>query len=196
MKKLFRLLLFVFAFANISFADEAPPPKKTPKLKTVQSAMVIKLDKKADEAVLRLSKKQLKELRASIDEADDTDSNFASTDSGNSLRMQTIVGGLFLSLAMVFGGIVLFRSGKISEKASKTIVSGALIFAFAVAATFVLGNAGPPPEIRSISSKLFDKKVFGGWGEAHGAVKVEIVDSAKSIELIVPDKEEDKKNEE
>ncbi len=198
------MFLLVFAFVNAAFADEAlpPTPKKTPKSaatpkpKSFQGAMRIKLDKNADETVLRLSKKTLKALRASIDEADDADSNLASAEGGNNLRTQTIVGGLFLSLAMVFGGVVFFRSGKTSEKANKVIVSSAVILAFAAAANFTFANFGPPLEIRSITGKLFDKKVFGGWNEAFGVVKIEIVDDVNAVELIVTDKEEVKKNEE
>lgn len=148
--------------------------------------MTIRLDPTAETAVLRLSKKQLKDLRAELDEADDaSDTTAASVFS----RTQTIVGGMFLSLAFVFGG-VLFRRAKTGEKTVKTIAAGAILLAFASTATFVFANVGPPTQLRSISGKLFDKKIFGYWKRADGAVRIEVVEGDGRVELIVPDKEE------
>jgi hypothetical protein len=53
-------------------------------------------------------------------------------------------------------------------------------------ATFVFANAGPPPEARSITSKLFDQKVFSPYRFASGAIKIETSDR-NYVQLIVPD---------
>lgn len=197
MKKMFCLMLAVFAFANVSFADEAPPPtpKKETKNKSIDSFMQIRLDEKADEPVLKISKNQLKDLRAQLDELDDASDNSAS--SGGISRTQTIVGGMFLSLAFVFGGVLFARSKKSDGKTGKIIAAGAVLFLCGTAAAFVFANAGPPPQLRSISGRLFDKKVFGFWKRASGAIKIEVVENGNNVELIVPDKEEKtNKNEE
>lgn len=197
MKRIFCLLLAVFVFANVSFADEAPPPtpKKQMKNKSVDSFMQIRLDENANEPVLKISKNQLKDLRAQLDELDDASDNSAAL--GGISRTQTIVGGMFLSLAFVFGGVLFARSKKTDGKTSKIIAAGAVLFLCGTAATFVFANAGPPPRLRSISGQLFDKKVFGFWKRASGAIKIEVVENGDNVELIVPDKEEKiNKNEE
>jgi len=197
MKRMFCLMLAVFAFANVSFADEAPPPtpKKQTKNKSIDSFMQIRLDEKADEPVLKISKNQLKELRAQLDELDDASDNSAAL--GGVSRTQTIVGGMFLSLAFVFGGVLFARSKRSDGKSSKIIAAGAVLILCGTAAAFVFANAGPPPQLRKISGHLFDKKVFGFWKRAGGAIKIEIVENGNNVELIVPDKEEKtNKNEE
>jgi hypothetical protein len=60
-----------------------------------------------------------------------------------------------------------------------------------------LANAGPPAELRKITSKLFDKKVFGYWNSAGGKIKIQLSDRNDPVELIVPEvKEEAKTGEE
>ena len=198
MKKIFCLLLAVFVFANVSFADEAPPPptpKKPTKSKSVDSYLQIRLDEKADEPVLKISKNQLKDLRAQLDELDDDSDNSAAL--GGISRAQTIIGGMFLSLAFVFGGVLFARSKRSDGKTGKIIVVSAVLFLCGTAAIFVFANAGPPAKLRSISGQLFDKKVFGYWKRAGGEIKIEVVENGNNVELIVPDKEEKtNKNEE
>lgn len=67
-----------------------------------------------------------------------------------------------------------------------------VVFERAVA-TIVYANAGLPPELRQITSKLFDKKVFGYWNSAGGKIKIQISDTAQNPELIVPDVSDEKK---
>ena len=64
------------------------------------------------------------------------------------------------------------------------------------AATIAFANMGPPPQLRSISSKLFNRDTFKGWNLAYGKVKIEVSDSDGSVELIVPDTDKDTKNSE
>lgn len=192
MKKIFCLFLLTFAFANAAFADEAPPPptpKKQTKKKAVDSYLQIRLDPNAEEPVLKISKNQLKDLRAQLEEIDGDSANYAAAGEEIS-RTQTIVGGMFLSLAFVFGGVLFARSKNADAQKGKVIAIGAVLFLCGTAATFVFANAGPPAQLRSISGKLFDKKVFGYWKRAGGAIKIEVVETGSNVELIVPDKEE------
>ena len=97
------------------------------------------------------------------------------------------ISGVFLSLAFVFGGIWFVRSGKTATKAGKSLLILGVISGIGAAATLVYANVGPPPEARSITSRLFDQKVMSPYRFASGQVMVETTDESESITLIVPD---------
>lgn len=175
------LLTSVAAFSDIA-PERTPKPTPTPKTTPVSVLMSIKMDSNTKVATLSIPREQLKQLRAEIDQLDNEKDNTAIT--GIS-RTQTIVSGAFLSLALVFGGMWFVRSGKSATKTGKTLVILAMIGVIGSAATFVYANAGPPSELRSISSTLFDKKAFGYWNSAMGKVNLEVWD-AQVIELKVP----------
>jgi hypothetical protein len=192
MKRLLCLILLIMATSIAGFADIARPdksPTRTPKpSKSIETNMTIRLKSDATEAVLRIPKSQVKQLRAALDvldQADDTAENDAPAGSVIS-RTQTIVSGLFLSLALVFGGVWFVRSGKASVKSGKTLVILAVLAALGSAATFAFANAGPPPEARSITGKMFSQAVhylkFGS-----GKIRLETKDDQNGVELIVPD---------
>lgn len=192
MRKILSLCVFVALFSIAIFANE-PPPRPTPKpdsKKSIETNLNIKIDKNAKEAKLIIPKSQLKQLRAELEELDnESDTN---TSAGFS-KTQTVISGIFLSLAFVFGGIWVTRSRKIDTKAGKTLVAGTVLFCVGSLATIAFGNAGPPPELRQITGKLFDKKVFDGWGSAFGKIKLETSDKATFVELIVPGVPDEKK---
>ena len=110
------------------------------------------------------------------------------SESYDSNRTQTIVSGLFLSLAFVFGGVWLARSrgGGSGTKANKTLVVGAGLFLTGALATIAIANVGPPPEARSITGKIFSNAVHT-YKQASGRIKLETSDADRGIELIVPD---------
>ncbi len=188
MKKSIFAITLIAIFSISAFADirlpDTPKPTATPKpQKSIDSNLTIRLDQKASETTLIIPKSQISQLRAQLEELDDTNEPLLTFS-----RTQTIVSGLFLSLAIVFGGVWFSRRGK----PNKTLVAGAVLFLLGSAATFVFANVGPPMELRNISGKLFDKKVFNGWNFASGKIKVKVSDTANSMELIVPDKAEEK----
>lgn len=183
----FILLLSFSAFADIRFPD-TPKPTATPKQeKSIDSNMIIRLDSNATDATLIIPKSQIQQLRAQLDQLDDTNQPLLTFS-----RTQTIVSGLFLSLAIVFGGVWFSKRGK----ANKTLIAGAVLLLLGSAATIVFANVGPPTDLRSISGKLFDKNVFGSWNRASGNIKIKVTDSGSSLELIVPNKQETKKTDE
>ncbi len=193
MKRIFSLFAILAMFSIAAFADIRQPdtPKPTPapkQKKTIDANMTIRLDKNATEARLIIPKSQIKQLRAELESLDDNGGNTAM----NITRTQTIVSGLFLSLAIVFGGVWFSRSRKTDSKINKTIAAGVVVLLVGSAATIAFANAGPPPQLRSISSQLFNKDTFRGWNSAFGKVKIEVSDSDGNVELIVPDKEETK----
>jgi hypothetical protein len=188
MKKLICLTVLVLLASMAAFADIANPAK-TPKQKpskSVETDMSIKLDPDAKEARLIIPRAKLKQLRADLENLDDDSDNTAAvTTPGGISRTQTIVSGMFLSLALVFGGMWFVRSGKTATKTGKALVVLAVLAGIGSAATMIYANAGPPAEARSITGKMFSQAVHTyrtGWG----TVKLETSDKDQ-IELIVPD---------
>lgn len=197
MKKLFCLVMFVSlfsvaAFADIRLPDEAKPTPKPKPTKSYDSKMTIRLDQNASEATLVIPKNRIKQLRAELELLDDESDTAAvlSDSNGGVSRTQTIVGGMFLSLAFVFGGVWFTRSRTTGGKINKTIAVGMVVFLVGSAATIAFANIGPPMMLRTISSKLFDKKVFGRWKRADGNIKIQVSAENDGVELIIPDKEE------
>lgn len=175
-------------FAGSAFAD-IPRPKVTPnkpaKTASIDTRLDIRIRRDAKEAKLILSRAQLNQLRAELDAIDGGATDTASAGITGS---QTIAGGLFLSLAMVFAGVWVVRSGRMPKPAAAAVV----LFAVGSLATMVYANAGPPAEARSITGKMFAPAMhyykFGG-----GSIKLEISDEEDNPTLIVPDTEEPKK---
>ncbi|MEO6050541.1 MAG: hypothetical protein ABIP78_04325 [Pyrinomonadaceae bacterium] len=190
MKRLICTTTILLLASIAAFADIARPEttiKPTPKPKSVSASMTIRLDRNATEATLRIPKSQIKQLRAELEQMDDGSDNIAAV-SGSFSRTQTIVSGVFLSLAFVFGGMWFVRSGKAATKIGKGLIILAAIAGIGSAATLVYANAGPPSEARSITGKMFSHSVhlykFG-----YGKIKLETKadGSGEGIELIVPD---------
>jgi hypothetical protein len=95
---------------------------------------------------------------------------------------------MFLSLAFVFGGIWFVRSGKAATKTGKILVLLAVIASVGSAATFVYANAGPPPEARSITGKMFSQAVhYYKFGSGKIKLETKADGDGEGVELIVPD---------
>ena len=175
MKKLILCCLIVSAAASVSLANIANPDLPGKK-KTIDTSLSIRIEKDATEARLIIPRAQIKQLRAELEQLDGgTDNTAAIT------KTQTIVSGGLLSLALVFGGMLFVRRGH-----SKSVIATAVILACGSIGTLVYGNAGPPPEARSINGKMFSQAVhiYKGGG---GKIKLEVSDSVRTPELIVPD---------
>ena len=185
MKRIAVTVMLLGVLAAAAMADIARPVNKPKKQTSVDTTLRIKLDREAKEARLIVPKSQLKALRAAIDEADSGPAEVASV--GGVSRVQTIAGGLFLSLAFVFGGVWLIRTRGAGGESGKVAVGVAAIALLCSGATLVWANMGPPAEARSITGKMFSQAVhiykFG-----YGKVKLETTDeNSDQILLIVPD---------
>ena len=125
MKKILVLFAMFALFAINAFGDIPRPNTPKPKQsRLIDSRMTIRISRDAKEAKLIIPKSQVKQLRAELEELDgESDTTAASTI--NFTRTQTIVSGLFLSLAFVFGGVWLARGRKTELKANKALVVGA-----------------------------------------------------------------------
>ena len=186
MKKVFCIVGVTLLSSTIAFADLAKPP--TPQGKPgIETTLDIRLDANAKEARLIIPRSQIKQLRAELESREDGSDNAATTIGSPGIsRMQTIMSGLFLSLAFMIGGVWFVRSGRAATKAGKSAVALIVVSFVAMAATFVLANAGPPSEARSITGKMFTPAVHmygAGWGK----IKLEVSDDDRnSVRLIVP----------
>jgi len=193
MKRIAALLTLLGLFAAAAMADIARPDNKPKRDISVDTSLRIRLDKDAKEARLIVPKSKLKELRAAVDEADDAAPQTASI--GGVSRVQTIAGGFFLSMAMIFGGVWLIRSKKAGNESGKVMIGLAVTAAFCSGSMLVWANAGPPAEARSITGKMFSQAVhiykFG-----YGKIKLETTDDDGDVQLIVPDPPETTKTDE
>jgi hypothetical protein len=185
---LFLLVLFsIGAAADIS-RPKTPQPTATPKQKkSIDTTLSIVLTK-TKTAKLKIPRSQIAQLRAQLDELDGGGNNTAAvSSSGGFTRLQTIVSGAFLSLALVFGGLWFARSKKIDTKGARGLAIGAFLFLSGAVATVVMANAGPPDEARSITGKIFSEPVHS-YKQASGEIKLMVSDEeGDRVVLVVPD---------
>ena len=104
MKKIFSLLAGTMIFSVAAFADIRPPlpppPSATP-------------DSKTNKPTLQIPQSAVKNLRAQPGAIDDGSSTVAATfGSFNLLPIQTLISGLFMSLAIIFGGVMILRKAE------------------------------------------------------------------------------------
>ena len=192
MKRIIALSFLVAISTTVVFADIArpdKPAKPVPKPKSINSKLFIDTDENLQIATLYVPKSQLKRLTAELEQQDDGENNTASIHDGS--RLQTIVAGAFLSLALVFGGIWFVRGGKLSSSAGKAIGVIAIIAGVSSAASFVYANVGPPA-LTTINSKIFNSAAFDGPLGLTGNIKV-IATNDTEFHLAVPGKLEETK---
>ena len=181
------LLLAASAYADIPRPDQTP--NKAKKTAAVDTYLAIQLDRDAKEARLIIPRSQLKELRAELDALDGgSDGTAALVSGGSNSRLQMIVSGVLLSLAIAFGGIWFTRQGRASARVSRSAAVAMVAFAGGALATVVYGNAGPPPAAREITGKMFTPAVHA-YKSGGGKIKLEISDTETRPMLIVPDPE-------
>lgn len=175
------LMASTAALANIANPD-LPNSKKA-----IGTTLVIQLDRNAKDARLIIPRSQIKQLRAELESLDAGSENTAaaiSAESGFS-GTQTIMSGLFISLATVFGGIWFVRSKRVSNIRGQATAAVAAVFAIGGFVMMAYGNAGPPAEARTITGKMFSQAVHL-YGFGSGKIKLEVSDKERTPVLIVP----------
>ena len=175
------LMASTAASANIANPD-LPNSKKA-----IGTTLVIQLDRNAKDARLIIPRSQIKQLRAELESLDAGSENTAaaiSAESGFS-GTQTIMSGLFISLATVFGGIWFVRSKRVSNIRGQATAAVAAVFAIGGFVMMAYGNAGPPAEARTITGKMFSQAVHL-YGFGSGKIKLEVSDKERTPVLIVP----------
>lgn len=188
MTKLVLMLIVMIAAVAAVYADIAKPTATPKKKGSIDTFMTIRLKEDVKDARLIIPKSQLLELRAQLDQIGDDGTTAAIINANGAVsKLPIIAGGLFLTLAIVSGGIWFARSGKLSTRTSSAVVLLTVFAAAGSTATLVYGNAGPPSEARSITGKMFTPAVHM-YGFASGQIKLETSeDPNQRLELIVPD---------
>jgi hypothetical protein len=186
MKRLFCLLALIVLFSTIVLADI--PPAKNPASKGNQVELLVEVTSEVTESTLVIKKGSSKLLRAALDEAEGLNENVAQTEkvqTTSTAPTQTVFGGIFLTLAFVFGGVWLVRS-----KPSKTVIGLFLVGIFAAGSVLVFANIAPPRRF-GIDRFMFSQEFQSRSGaSARGKVRVKIIDDSSSaspdMKLLVP----------
>ena len=175
--------MMLVAAANLAFADIANPNKTSSNSK-LTTQMKLEPDEKATEAKLIIPREIWQQMKTELD-------GNGSQNAGTMSRFfkmsgtQTVVSGLFLSLAFVFGGVWLVRSRKGASKLSQATAIGAVVLLLCgLTAGIAYANAGPPPVARSLTSNILIQELQ--WWGAYGQIKVEIAEEGREITLVLP----------
>lgn len=163
--------------------DPAPAPGPSPE-RVHEAQMTVSLSNWSEQPTLVITKDMVDKINAA---ARDKGMVTAGTAGGASplAPTQTIVGGIFLSLAFVFGGVWLARSkGKVSKPALGIL----LLAVVGMATTLVTGNV-PPPKRIGLTSAIINESVMRNYMAA-GKVKIMVVDynTKDDISLVIPKK--------
>jgi hypothetical protein len=183
-------ILSIVALADISLPDTPKP--KLPTRKQVE--LFVQVSSEVTEPTLVIKKSSSKLLRAALDEAEGIENNLAQTESTRpnfTASAQTVMGGLFLALAFVFGGVWLARS-----KPSKTIIGLFLVGVFAAGAVLVFANIAPPRRFGIDKFMLSEEFQSRSGATARGKVQVKIVNDSSPVspdlKLLIPMNPENK----
>ena len=181
--------LMIIAATTLAFADIPNPDNLSKNNRTSASElkfdMRIETDDKAKDAKLIIPRAIFQQMSA---QADGTRAPTAAT-TGRFFNMsgaQTVMSGIFLSLAFAFGGVWLVRARKGAERTARTVALtvALLLVGGGITAGVAYANAGPPPVARSLTSKILIQELQ--WWGAYGEVQVEIVEEGDDIKLVLP----------
>ncbi|MCC6824160.1 MAG: hypothetical protein IT172_00240 [Acidobacteria bacterium] len=188
MKKLICIAFTVAALSLAAFADIARPdrsPNRVVKpVPSTSGTMTIRIDPNVKQPTLRLPASVLSKLRAENDTAE-TELNTASAGTSSS-RLQTLMTGMLLSFAIVFGGVWVFRKGRNASGADKAFAIMAAAAIVAAAASFAYADLALP-EARAITNRIFNTSELGPRSSVTDSnIRIER-STGREIELLVPD---------
>ncbi|HRH40888.1 MAG TPA: hypothetical protein PKY82_04535 [Pyrinomonadaceae bacterium] len=190
MKKIVYLFTLIVSLSNFALADIARPqtPTPVPIPKGKQVELFVDVTTEVTEPTLVIKKSSSKLLRAALDEAEGIDSNLAQNETAKpsfNASTQTIIGGMFLTLAFVFGGVWLARS-----KPSKTVIGLFLVGVFATGGILVFANIAPPRIFGIDKNMLSTEFQTRSGASARGKVRVKIVNDSSPVtsdmKLLIP----------
>ena len=164
--------------AILTFGDIARPKPSPAEPKAVfYSGLTVVSDAKGYEARLQISEETLKRLQ----EAANNRGGASMTERLMHSSTRTMMAGMFMFLAVSFGGVWLARSkqGR-NHKAIAAVLLVAVVLG--VGTVIVRANAGPPGYIRwqNLPQSLKDGK------ETTGGVQIELVPGDENMKLIIP----------
>jgi hypothetical protein len=177
MKRIFSLITLTILLATAVFADiripnkTTPTPTPEPQIVEKKAEMSIQISSEVTEPTLIINKDLFGKYTATTSE--NTAIGINST--------QTIIGGLFLSLAFVFGG-VWFARGKV--KLMKTAISIFVTLGLGFGGIIVYANIPPP---LPINKNLFKNLQITPFSRSEGTVKVILSDEDDpEIRFLIP----------
>jgi hypothetical protein len=177
MRRIFSLLTLTILLSMAAFADIRVPdkttPTPTPELRRVEknAEMLIQISSEVTEPTLIINKDLFGKYTAATSENTSIGIN----------SIQTIVGGLFLSLAFVFGGVWLAR-GKVKMTKAAISICVAMVLGFGG----VIAYANIPPPL-PINKNLFKNLQITPFSRSEGTVKVILSDEDDpEIRFIIP----------
>jgi hypothetical protein len=188
MKKIINSLILIVILSIVALADIPPPKTPVTTAKEKQVELFIVTSAEVTEPTLVIKKSSTKLLRAALDEAEGIENNLVQTESTQpnfTASTQTIVGGMFLTFAFVFGGVWLVRS----KKPSKTVIGLFLVGVFAAGSVLVFANIAPPRRFGITKNMLSEEFQSRSGASARGKVRVKIVNGTTAdsdIKLLVP----------
>jgi hypothetical protein len=178
-------LALLLAAASPAFADIALPKRPGADNSGIRrdlpaARMTIERVEGLREARLQIPRSRLQEmgLAAGVEAGGAQAATFKSAG--------TIVGGIFISLAVVLSGLLLARSRRglrVGRAAAALVLCACAAGAAAVAA---YANAAPPPGLRPQDPGTLVKAVTGA--PLAGSIRVEVVDEGYEIKLLIPAK--------
>lgn len=190
MKKLAGIFILLSLAATAAFADVKPPlPKPTPSaappVSPEQVGVTVSVSRWEKEGTLVLTKAAIEKINAAA-KAKGGDIATVAGDTGSGFSTQTMVGGLFLSPAFVFGGVWLARS---KGQVSKPALGMVLLAVVGMGTTLVIGNVPPPKRVALDSGIINAEKLKGSV--AAGKMKLLIVDyqSKDDVMLVLPNRD-------
>lgn len=185
-------LALLLAAAAPAFADIALPKKPSADNSEIRrdlpyAHMTIERVEGLREARLQIPRARLKELKvaAGIEAGGAQSASFKSAG--------TVVGGIFISLAVVLTGLLLVRSRRglrVGRAAAAVVLC---VCAAGAAAVVTYANVAPPPGIRPQDPGSLVKAVTGA--PLSGSIRVEVVEEGNEIKLLVPARAEGRSDE-
>jgi len=186
-------LALLLAAAAPAFADIALPKKPGADPNEVRrdlptARMVIERVEGLREARLQIPRSRLQEmgLAAGID-----------TGGGQAASLRsagTIIGGIFISLAVILTGLLLVRSRRGLRVGRVATAVALCVCAAGAAAVAAYANVAPPPGLRPQDPGTLVRAVSGA--PLAGSIRVEVVDEGYEIKLLVPAKPRSNKGDE
>ena len=178
-------LALLLAVASPVFADIALPKKPADNPNEIRrdlptARMTIERVEGLREARLQIPGSRLQELRltAGLDAGGGQSASLKSAG--------TIVGGIFISLAVVLTGLLLVRSRRGLRVGRAAAAVALCVCAAGAAAVAAYANIAPPPGLRPQDPGTLVKAVTGV--PLAGSIRVEVVDGGYEIKLLVPAK--------
>jgi hypothetical protein len=176
------VLALLLAAAAPAFADIALPKKPDANNNEVRrdlpfSRMSIERVEGLREARLQIPRSQLRGLNVAAG-IEGGGAQSASIKSAG-----TIVGGVFVSLAVVLTGLLLVRSRR-GLRVGRAAAAAVLCVCAAGAAVVTYANVAPPPGIRPQDPGTLVKAVTGA--PLAGSIRIEVVEEGTVIKLLVP----------